>query len=239
MRWSLCMSQLSCSDTTHTHTLSPAHPQPDWPLGPPGLQGTATTAPSPQGGLCPNLSQVQGLRGPAALGPDVLPPSASIWDFGGGLPFTPHLPTGCPPLASPDLPRCARDQRTGKLGEIDGEKPHFQAESLLSKRNHPTSNQASRNVTATDRVAASDRECSHLPVSTAGLPSAAASGHHSEVPLAPLSPSSAPTLAAAVGGPGSPAPVSWVSVPGPRGQPGYLEEEQEERMLPAPQPPRC
>lgn len=68
-----------------------------------------------------------------------------------GPPHSPRSPHRCPPLASPDLPRCAGDQRTRRLGEADGEKPHFEAESLLSKRNHPTSSQASRNVTATDR----------------------------------------------------------------------------------------
>lgn len=143
------MSQLSCSDTPHTPRRQPSPGQTglrvrlDYreplPLPHSPNRVCAPTCPRLKGSedlllgvqMCSLLSLHQGLRR--------------------GPPHSPRSPHRCPPLASPDLPRCAGDQRTRRWGEADGEKPHFEAESLLSKRNHPTSSQASRNVTATDR----------------------------------------------------------------------------------------
>lgn len=235
------MSQLSCSDTPTHPVPNPAQPPPDWPPGPPGLQGAATTAPSPQQGLRPHLPQVQGLGGPAARGPRRLPSSASIRDFGGEPPpFTPLSPSDVPlwPLQTgPDVPET---RGRGGWRETDGEKAHFEEEALFSKRNPPTSHQASRNITA--RIGGESCRLGRPVLSPTCL-------HHRAPrcrrrlwpPLAPRSLQlfSSPLLQRCQhlqqrwAGPGAGTCELGRCPWSPRAQPGHLEEEPEERMLPA------
>lgn len=121
------MSQLSCRDTPHTPRPQPSPSQT-------GLRVTGNRYPCPFTPTCPRFKGSEDLL----LGVQMcslLPQPPSGTSEGDPPPFTPFSPSDVPSGLS----------RPAQMYPRPEEK-----ESLLSKRNHPTSNQASRNVTATD-----------------------------------------------------------------------------------------
>lgn len=174
-------------------------------------------------------------------GPRRLPSSASIRDFGGDPPrFTPLSPSDVPlwPLQTcPDVPE-TRGQ--GGWRETDGEKAHFEEEALFSKRNPPTSHQASRNITA--RIGGESCRLGRPVLSPTCLHHRAPRCRRRLWP--PLAPRSLQLLWSPLlqrcqhlqqrwAGPGAGTCELGRCPWSPRAQPGHLEEEPEERMLPA------
>lgn len=227
---SLC--SLSVSNTTHPRPWPSYRVSLDWKITVP-VSVRPNTVPSPacSGSRAPRTCLQKGRDVPSQ------PPSGTSV---GITSLTQRLPTKSHQTAPHALSRRVQmrpETKRQRLGETEGDKAHFAAvESLLSKKRHPTSNHASRNVTATeDRVLQlPEPERSHLPVSPLqGSPLS---------PLGPPAPRSLtqlfppPSVANTCSGSGRTAgvraPESWVS--GSRSKAAWRRSE---RLLPLPPPP--